>query len=50
VSLPELPVFIDAPDAFAPRAAWALDSILAPLGRRAAVTRDPARSGGAVLA
>lgn len=50
MSLPELPIFIDAPDAFAPRAAWALDSMLAPLGRRAAVTRDPARSGGAVLA
>jgi hypothetical protein len=50
VSLPEITVFVGAPEAFAPRAAWVLETLLAPLGRRAAVTRDPARAGGAALA
>ena len=45
-----LTVFADVPDAFAPRAEWALGTMLAPLGRRAALTRDPAASGGAALA
>ncbi len=44
VTTPELTVFIGAPDAFAPRADWVLQTLLAPLGRRAAVTRDPAAS------
>jgi len=47
---PDLKVFIGAPDAFAPRAAWVFESLFAPLGRRVAVTRDPAQAGGAVLA
>jgi Family of unknown function (DUF7033) len=50
VSLPELSVYVGAPDAFAPRAEWVLRTLLAPLGRRAAVTRDPAHAGDAALA
>lgn len=50
MSLPELLIFVGAPKSFAPRAAWALETMLAPLGRRVAVTRDPAEAGGAVLA
>ena len=50
MSLSDLVVFVDVPDGFLPRARWALDTMLAPLGRRAALTRDPARSGGAALA
>jgi hypothetical protein len=50
VSLPQLSIFVDAQDGFAPRAAWALETMLAPLGRRVAVTQDPAAAGGAVLA
>jgi peptidoglycan/xylan/chitin deacetylase (PgdA/CDA1 family) len=50
VTPPELSVFIGAPEAFAPRAEWVLGTLLAPLGRRAAVTRDPARASGAALA
>lgn len=50
MSLSDLVVFVDVPDGFLPRAGWALDTMLAPLGRRAALTRDPARSGGAALA
>jgi hypothetical protein len=50
VSLPELAVFVGAPEAFAPRAAWVLETVLAPLGRRAAATRDPAQADGAALA
>ena len=50
MSLSDLVVFIDVPDGFVPRARWALDTMLAPLGRRAALMRDPAQSGGAALA
>jgi hypothetical protein len=50
VSLPEVPVFIGAPERFAPRAEWALRTLLAPLGRRATVSRDPAAASGAALA
>ncbi len=50
MSLSDLEVFVDAPDGFLPRARWALDTMLAPLGRRAALTRDPALSAGAALA
>ena len=50
MTAPELIVFIGVPAAFAPRAAWVLETILAPLGRKAAVTRDPAQAGGAALA
>ena len=47
MSLSDLVVFVDVPDGFLPCARWALDTMLAPLGARAALTRDPARSGGA---
>ena len=50
MSLPELPVFVGAPEAFAARAEWVFQTLLAPLGRRAAVTRDPAQAGGAAVA
>jgi hypothetical protein len=50
VTPPELSVFVGAPDAFAPRAEWALRTLLAPLGRRTAVVRDPAQASGAALA
>ena len=50
MSVPELRVFVGAPEAFAPRAAWVLQTLLAPLGRRAAVTHDPAQAGEAALA
>ena len=50
MTAPELTVFVDAPHAFAPRAGWVLETLLAPLGRRAAVTRDPAQASGAALA
>ncbi len=45
-----LEVYVDAPDAFVRRAAWALTTLLAPLGRRLALTRDPTRAEGAALA
>ena len=47
---PTLEVFLDAPQEFAPRAAWVLETLLAPLGRRVAVIRDPAQATGAALA
>ncbi len=47
---PRLTVFSDVPQAFAPRAAWTLQTMLAPLGRRLALTREPAQVGGAALA
>ena len=50
MTLPELAVHVDVPDGFLPRAQWVLDTMLAPLGRRAALTRDPAQSGGVALA
>ncbi|NLE23607.1 MAG: hypothetical protein GX624_12640 [Actinobacteria bacterium] len=50
MSAPRLQVFIGAPEAFAPRAAWVLETLLTPLGARAAVTRDPAEASGAALA
>ena len=50
MSLTDLPVFVDVPAGFLPRARWALDTMLAPLGRRAAVTQDPAQAAGAALA
>ncbi len=50
MTLPKLTVFVGAPEAFAPRAEWVLTTILAPLGRRVAVTRDPAAASGAALA
>jgi len=48
--LPPLTVVTDAPPAFLPRATWVLDTVLAPLGRRVALTRDPAAGGGAAFA
>ena len=50
MTLPELTVVVGAPDAFVPRAAWILETLLAPLGRRVAMTRDPAAAGDAALA
>ena len=50
MTAPVLTVFVGAPDAFAPRAEWTLQTLLAPLGRGAAVTRDPAQASGAALA
>jgi hypothetical protein len=50
MSQPETHVFVGAPEAFAPRAAWVLETLLAPLGRRAVVTCDPAQATGAALA
>lgn len=50
MSLPELTIFVGSPDTFAPRAAWVLQTVMAPLGRRVAITRDPAAAGGAALA
>ncbi|MBE0527935.1 MAG: hypothetical protein IH629_01865, partial [Thermoleophilia bacterium] len=45
-----LEVFLDAPPEFEPRAAWVLETLLAPLGRRVAVVRDPAQAKGTALA
>ena len=50
MTVPELTVYVGAPGRFAPRAAWVLETLLAPLGRRALVTHDPAQAGGAALA
>ncbi len=47
---PTLEVFLDAPQEFAPRAAWVLETLLAPLGRGVAVIRDPAQAKRAALA
>lgn len=48
--LARLEVYIDAPESFVPRAAWALETLLAPLGRSLALIRDGARAGEAALA
>jgi hypothetical protein len=48
--LADLEVYVDAPEAFGPRAAWALETLLAPLGRTVTVTREAARAGAAALA
>ena len=48
--LASLEVYVDAPEAFVPRATWALETLLAPLGRTVAVTREAARAGEAALA
>jgi hypothetical protein len=45
-----LSVYAAVPDSFAPRASWALQTMLAPLGRGVALVRDPAQSGAAALA
>jgi len=50
MSLRDLPVFVDAPDGFSPRARWTLDTMLAPLGLRTAVVRTAAQASGAGLA
>ncbi len=49
MTLPELQVYVGAPEAFAPRAEWVLRTLLAPLGRGATFTRDPAQASGAAL-
>lgn len=48
--LPSLEVYVDAPEEFVSRATWTLETLLAPLGRTAVVTRDPARAGEVALA
>ena len=48
--LPTLTVFYAGPDTFAPRAAWALDTMAALLGRRVALEHDPARARRCALA
>ncbi len=50
MSLPDLRVLVDTPDAFTARAEWALRTMLAPLGRRVSVTHDPSAAGAAALA
>ncbi len=50
MSAPELVVFVGAPDAFVSRATWVFETLLAPLGRRVAVTRDLTRASTAALA
>ncbi len=45
-----LPVFVDAPDGFATKAAWALTTTLAALGARVRVVRDPTQAGSCALA
>jgi hypothetical protein len=50
MSVPHLRVLVDVPAAFAPRAEWVLQTLLAPLGRAPFVTRDPAEAADAVLA
>ena len=49
MSLPELAIHVDVPDGLTPRAQWTLDTMLAPLGRCAALTRDPSQSAGAAF-
>ena len=48
--LGQVGVFVDAPVAFVPRLQWVLDTLLAPLGWRAALTSDPEAARGACLA
>ena len=48
--LATLEVYVDAPEAFVPRATWTLETLLAPLGRTLVVTREPGRAGEAALA
>ena len=50
MSLPPLPVFVAAPAAFMPRALWVLDTVLAPLGRRAEVVGEREAASGCALA
>jgi len=45
-----LDVFFDAPAAFAPRAEWVLDTLLAPLGRRVRLVCERDAAGGCALA
>jgi hypothetical protein len=49
-ALPSLPIFTDAPEALAARVDWSLQTMLAPLGRRPALTRDAEDAGGAAMA
>jgi hypothetical protein len=50
VPLTGLDVFYGGPQEFAPRAAWVLDTLLAPLGRRARLTGERGAAGGCALA
>ena len=45
-----LDIFYDGPPAFAPRAAWCLDTMLAPLGRRGRLVREREAATGCALA
>ena len=49
-ALPPVMVFTDAPEALTARLTWTLQTMLAPLGRRPALTRDPAAAGASALA
>ena len=48
--LPSLAIFYDGPPAFAPRAAWVLDTLLTPLGRRAQLLSERDAAGACALA
>jgi hypothetical protein len=50
MALATLDVFYGGPDGFAPRAAWVLDTLLAPLGRRARLVREREPAGDCALA
>ena len=50
MALTTLDVFYGGPDGFAPRAAWVLDTMLAPLGRRARLVRERDAAGACALA
>lgn len=50
MSLPPLPVFVDVPAGFVPRAHWVLDTLLAPLGRRAQPVHARENAADCVLA
>ena len=47
---PVLDVFADVPDHMVPKAAWALQTMLAPLGARARLVRERPAAPGCVLA
>lgn len=50
MALASLDVFYDGPDGFAPRAAWVLDTLLAPLGRSARLVRERGAAARCALA
>lgn len=50
MALPALDVLYDGPDGFVPRAAWVLDTLLAPLGCSARLIRERGAAQGCALA